>query len=331
MITAGMTEKSLALFWAKIDKRGPDECWPWLASMIGGIAPSFKLNGRTTLALRVMWELVSGEEIPHRQVRRTCGNSRCVSPYHLSSGLGDDLVMCRVAEVVAVDVSDVELARFWGRVDKGGPDECWPWTGAVTSAETPAMRWRGRTATAMRIAWELAHDEIVPAGRSVQRTCDNKLCVNPAHLYIRGNGHDPVVWQPPAGSDLAGGTAEMLSRFWAKVERRGEHECWKWTGANNSAPVVMWGDRNTSALKIMWELERGETVPAGVQLRRTCGNLSCVNPAHLKLFGNGNGHDADSTGEDRPSIFYLAALAGCGLEPVGGGRYRVLRSADWGR
>ena len=72
--------------------------------------------------------------------------------------------------------------RYWAKVDKRGPDECWPWIGAVT-------RWRGafiyngRFETAHRVAVMIDGREI-PPGMVVDHICKMGLCVNPAHLRV---------------------------------------------------------------------------------------------------------------------------------------------------
>lgn len=84
-------------------------------------------------------------------------------------------------------------ARFWARVDRRAPDECWLWLGAgrlgaYGGATIGAIR-RGPLA-AHRIAYALTHGE-VPAGMSVCHACDNPLCCNPAHLWL-GDHRDNV-------------------------------------------------------------------------------------------------------------------------------------------
>jgi len=77
--------------------------------------------------------------------------------------------------------------RFWEKVEKRGPDECWEWkayrekTGygqlQVGTYETPdATR-------SHRIAWELTNGPI-PDGLHVCHHCDNPPCCNPTHLFL---------------------------------------------------------------------------------------------------------------------------------------------------
>jgi hypothetical protein len=78
------------------------------------------------------------------------------------------------------------VQRFWGKVNKGGPDDCWPWTGATQRAGYGAFGLGlGRH---MRVASRLAyswHNSIpIPPGLVVRHKCDNPPCVNPDHLEL---------------------------------------------------------------------------------------------------------------------------------------------------
>jgi hypothetical protein len=87
-------------------------------------------------------------------------------------------------------------ARFWSRVDASrGPDACWLWTGARQTkrgVQTYGHLWvGGKTVSAHRFAYELRHGAI-DTSLQVLHACDNKICVNPAHLRL-GNDTDNIV------------------------------------------------------------------------------------------------------------------------------------------
>jgi hypothetical protein len=74
--------------------------------------------------------------------------------------------------------------RFWSKVDRRGPDECWPWTASTSAGYGQFTVWVDQHRTNLkshRAVWMLTYGP-VPVDRQVNHTCDNALCCNPAHL-----------------------------------------------------------------------------------------------------------------------------------------------------
>lgn len=88
-------------FWAKVDQRSDDECWPWLACRAGGSdARSYGYFGvpaqRMKYAHRVAYCLHHGLDIcalpSSIVIRHRCDNGLCCNPAHLIQGTQADNV-----------------------------------------------------------------------------------------------------------------------------------------------------------------------------------------------------------------------------------------------
>lgn len=78
--------------------------------------------------------------------------------------------------------------RFWSKVAKRGPDECWLWTGATFKKKNKQMGYGryagdGQFTYAHRCAWIFTHGPI-PKDKIIMHSCDVVLCCNPAHLSL---------------------------------------------------------------------------------------------------------------------------------------------------
>lgn len=77
--------------------------------------------------------------------------------------------------------------RFWSKVQRTGPDECWLWQAHRTrSGYGHFSTWvsdHNKVTVAHRMAWTLTNGAI-PAGLCVCHRCDNPPCCNPSHLFL---------------------------------------------------------------------------------------------------------------------------------------------------
>jgi hypothetical protein len=72
--------------------------------------------------------------------------------------------------------------RFWRKVERRGPDDCWIWTGASRRDGYGLFQTAGRRSVgAHRISYTLLKGPI-PDGLHIDHLCRNPACVNPAHL-----------------------------------------------------------------------------------------------------------------------------------------------------
>ncbi len=77
-------------FWAKVDRRSENECWPWLGKPNNQGYGYFMYQRQTYIATRIMYFLHNAKDPNDLMVCHTCNNKMCVNPNHFYLGTSSE-------------------------------------------------------------------------------------------------------------------------------------------------------------------------------------------------------------------------------------------------
>lgn len=114
--------------WKRIDRRGDDECWPFVGAVNTYGYGQFALDGKQVLAHRLAYALTTGIEPGALLACHTCDNPRCCNPAHIFLGTVADNTRDAVAKrrhahgetsgTAKLSAEDVTAIRAWFREGK---------------------------------------------------------------------------------------------------------------------------------------------------------------------------------------------------------------------
>jgi hypothetical protein len=83
-------------------------------------------------------------------------------------------------------ISYLTPAMFWAKVDKRGPNDCWPYLGSRNPDGYGRVMFNGKHTKSHRLAFVLSGG-VIQEGHCVCHSCDNPPCCNPSHLRSATN------------------------------------------------------------------------------------------------------------------------------------------------
>lgn len=151
---------------------------------------------------------------------RNCQEPFLASRWRMSTKRKYPAAYCSVKCSSGHATSSPAEGRFWAKVDKRGPAECWLWMGSKHERGYGQLWLNGKIMRAHRFSWELVNGPF-PEGMKACHRCDTPSCVNPSHIFLGSdldNSRDCI----EKGRHLSKLTVEKVSAIKRLVRKHGD-------------------------------------------------------------------------------------------------------------
>ena len=105
------------------------------------------------------------------------------------------------------------------KVNKFNDDCCWFWIGASKGNGYGSFVYKGKAEQAHRVSYKLFIQNVIPNNCDICHTCDNRMCVNPDHLFV-GTRKDNMVDMKSKGRGSGGSRKHLLESQIQEIKQR---------------------------------------------------------------------------------------------------------------